>query len=768
MKHIHLFILTSILCVVIAGSAMAQKVGLVLSGGGASGMAHIGVLKALEENNIPIDYITGTSMGALIGGFYASGYSVEEITKIVKSDDFLLAVEGQLSEKDVYYFSKDLDDASMIRLKISPQRLIRQSIPTNLVTPDLMEYMFLDLFGRPAAEAHYNFDSLMIPFRCVAADIVKKKQVVFDKGSLALALRASTTYPFYYKPVVIDSTLLFDGGLYNNFPADVMYSAFLPEVIIGSNVASHLEAPDEDDLLSLVRNMITTRRNFTIECKESFIIEPPSEISVFDFSDIQHEIDLGYQATMKDIDEIKKITQGATRTTAELDTMRSNFRHNFPDPKVGNITISGSLNKKQKEYVASTMGPSTKDTSYTFSDFKPQYLRLTQDSKIRYIQPIATYNPSEKKYDIDLNVRREKDLTLYFGGLFSSRPVNTGYVGVKYNLFGRTSASLMANSYFGKFYGSIMLRADLDFGGKKRMSISPYFIINRWDYFRNFATFFELSRPSYIVENETFGGANYTASWGNNTVVLADLKYGQTVDRYYQSNDFTVKDTADFTEFDLGTLGLGIDRNTLNRKQYANRGTRIQASIRGVIGDELTRYGTTGESDADFTHHHEWFTGEINYQNYFSHFGPISIGFNVQGLYSNKPFYDNYNASLISAPAYEPIPESKTRFINYFRTTEYAALGLQTVIAVRKNIDFRLEGYVFQPGRIIMADANNKAYYSTADLEQRFIGSSTLVYHSPLGPVGLNLNYFDKKEDSPWSFSFNFGYTIFNKSVYQQ
>lgn len=768
MKQIHLLIITSIFWMAIATVASAQKIGLVLSGGGASGMAHIGVLKALEENNIPIDYITGTSMGALIGGMYAAGYSVDQITEIAKSESFLLAVEGQLSEKDIYYFSTDLDDASMIRLKISPRRLIRRSIPTNLVTPDLMEYMLLDLFAQPAAVAHYDFDSLMIPFRCVAADIVKKEQVVFDKGSLALALRASTTYPFYYKPVVIDSTLLFDGGLYNNFPADVIYKDFLPDVIIGSNVASHLDPPDEDDLLSLVRNMITTQRDFTIACDESFIIEPKSNIGVFDFSNIDQEINLGYQETMKDIDQIKKITGAATRTKAQLDTMRSAFKENFPITEVGNITISGNLNKNQKEYVASTIGPSPKDSIYTFNDFKPQYLRLTQDSKIKYIQPISTYNPTEKKYDIDLNVRREKDLTLYFGGLFSSRPVNTGYVGVRYNLFGRTSASIMANSYFGKFYGSIMLRADVDFGGKKRMSISPYFVINRWDYFRNFATFFELSRPSFIVKNETFGGATYTASWGNNTVILADFKYGQTVDRYYQSNDFTVKDTADFTEFDLETLGLGIDRNTLNRKLYANRGTRLQASIRGVMGEELTRYGTTGGSNLDFTYHHAWFTGKLSYQNYVAHFGPISLGFNIQGLYSNKPFYDNYNASLISAPVYEPIPESKSRFINYFRTTEYVGLGIQTVFSIVKNVDFRLEGYVFQPGRTIEADANNKAYYSTADLDQRFIGSGTLVYHSPLGPVSLNLNYFDKKEDSPWSFSFNFGYTIFNQSVYEQ
>src|SRR5690606_38680181 len=196
MDNLKNFLFSIILLMVTTFTVHAQKIGLVLSGGGAAGLAHIGVLKALEENDIPIDYISGTSMGALIGGLYASGYTVEEITEIVKSESFKLAINGELSNKDVYYFTQDILDASIIRLKISPKRLIRNSIPTNLITPDLMEYMFLDLFEQPAAKAQYDFDSLMIPFRCVASDITQKQEVIFNKGSLALALRASTTYPF--------------------------------------------------------------------------------------------------------------------------------------------------------------------------------------------------------------------------------------------------------------------------------------------------------------------------------------------------------------------------------------------------------------------------------------------------------------------------------------------------------------------------------------------------------------------------------------------
>lgn len=745
----------------------AQKVGLVLSGGGAAGLAHIGVIKALEENNIPIDYITGTSMGALIGGLYASGYSLEEIINFAKSPDFLLAIQGDLDKKDVYYFSQDLMDASIVRIKVDPKNVLRTNLPTNLVTPDLMEFMFMDIFSGPAAIANYDFDSLMIPFRCVAADIAKKEEVIFSEGSLSRALRATTTYPFYFQPISIDSTLLFDGGLLNNFPADVMQEEFLPDYVIGSNVASAIDPPKEDDLFSQVRNMIGSRTDFTLHCENGVVIQPPSELGVFDFSSVDAQIESGYLSALMNVDEILEDVQ-RKRTPEELDSLRKSFTSQLPEKNISSIDIKGGLGTKQKTYIASTLGPKKSQSTYTFADFKPQFLRLAQDGKIRNTQPYATFYADSNAYTIGLYVRQEKDLKLYFGGNFSSRPINIGYVGVKYNLFGRTSASIMANSYFGKFYGSVLLRANFDFGGKKRFSFAPHAVLNRWDYFRSFATFFEPSRPSFIVKSETYGGLDLIASLGNNTIFSIDIDYGETEDRYYQTEQFTVADTSDVTNFQMGTIGVGIDRNTLNRKIYANSGTRLELSVRGVVGEELTEYGTTRAEDiTTFRDEHSWFQAKLKYQNYFAHLGPLIFGFDAEALYSNKPFFENYTASLISAPAYTPIPESQTIFLDEFRTTEYIALGLKSILEIRKNLELRLEGYAFQPGQEIIRNSSNDAEFTDPFEDRYFIGASALVFHSPLGPVSLNLNYYDSREEGPWSFFFNFGYTIFNKSVYE-
>jgi len=770
MAHSIKKILLTLLAITLWGGigVYGQRVGLVLSGGGAAGLSHIGVIKALEENEIPIDYITGTSMGALIGGLYAAGYSVDEIIAIAKSEDFLLAIEGELPEEDVYYFTQDIRDASIIRIKVNPQKLLKTNLPTNLVTPDLMEYMLMDLFAGPAAVANYNFDSLMVPFRCVAADIADKEQVIFSQGSLALALRASSTYPFYYKPVSVDGKLLFDGGLYNNFPADIMYDEFLPDYIIGSNVASVIEPPKEDDLVSQIRNMIMNRTDFTLKCPDGVVIEPQTEVEVFDFESIDEQINVGYYTAMMYIDEIlDDIGEEGLKPLNELEKERDAFRNRFPKKKIKDVQVSGDMSEKQKDYLRSMVGPFENDTSYLFEDFKPHFLRMAQDGKIRYVQPTATFNKKLEGYDIGLRAQPEKDFTLYFGGNFSSRPINVGYVGLKYNLFGRTSASLMANSYFGKFYGSLLFRADIDFGGEKRFSIAPMAVLNRWDYFRSYATFFELSRPSFIVKNETYGGLEFKASFGNNAVFISDLNYGETEDRYYQTENFTVEDTADYTRFTLGTIGIGIDRNTLNRKLYANSGSRIRISARGVIGEEFTQYGTTRDA-FEFTDDHSWVEAKLEYQNYFAHFGPFDVGFDLEALYSTKPFFENYTASVISAPAYTPIPESKTIFLDEFRATEYVALGLKSVLEIRKNLELRLEGYAFQPGREIVRNGSNDAEFSDMNFQERYyIGATALVFHSPLGPVSLNLNYYDSRDEGPWSFFFNFGYTIFNQSVYE-
>jgi NTE family protein len=152
------------------------------------------------------------------------------------------------------------------------------------------------------------------------------------------------------------------------------------------------------------------------------------------------------------------------------------------------------------------------------------------------------------------------------------------------------------------------------------------------------------------------------------------------------------------------------------------------------------------------------------YDNYFDHFGPVSLGFYGELLISNQDFFQNYTSSILAAPAFQPILESKTLFLPKYRAYNYAAAGLKMVISLYRRIDFRLEGYLFQPYQEILSDENMKAVYGEEFSYRSVIGSSSVVWHSPLGPLSISVNYYDRSNDK-FSVFFNFGYIIFNKSI---
>ena len=193
---------------IVLQAADAQKVGLVLSGGGAKGAAHIGVIKALEENDIPIDYITGTSIGSIIGSLYAMGYSPDEMLELMLSEEFSYWQTGTVENEYKYYFKRpdptpefghfsiDMTDSLQIKANFLPQ---------SLINPIQMNQAFMALFSQATAKAGWNFDNLFVPFRCVGSDIYNKKAIIFKNGDLGDAVRASMTFPFFFQPIWKDS-----------------------------------------------------------------------------------------------------------------------------------------------------------------------------------------------------------------------------------------------------------------------------------------------------------------------------------------------------------------------------------------------------------------------------------------------------------------------------------------------------------------------------------------------------------------------------------
>lgn len=749
-----------LLSLTICFPSFSQKVGLVLSGGGSSGLAHIGVLKALEENHIPVDYITGTSIGSFVGAMYSMGYTPKQIEDLAVSEEFHNWVYGDIEKKYIYYFKKKDDDASWFKMKISLDSALENNLPTNLISPTPLDFALMEKTAAASAAANYNFDSLFIPFRCVAADIESKLSVVFKDGDLGEAIRASVSYPFYLKPIKINGKLLFDGGIYNNFPSDIMYEQCFPDIIIGSNVSGNIPSPNEDNLISQLKTMLINRSYFDIQCPNGIIISPHADIATFDFSNPQALIDSGYTATIRQMDVIK---ERVTRRTDSLSLAqkRQAFKQKEPPLVFGDIHIEG-LSKRQTVYIKKILRK--RENPLSIKNLKPAYFRVVEDDKIKQIYPKAKYDLENRNYDLFLGIKREKALVARLGGNVSNRPISEIFAGLEYKYLDKIGISTMANAYFGKLYSSAKAAIRLDFPFIVPFYLEPELTFNRWDFFRSSNNlFFEDVKTAYLIQNEQHSIMNLAFPLTHKNKIVIGAGWANTYDKYYQTTLFTSKDTPDVTSFDMVIAHLLFEQNTLNRKQYATQGTYIGLKIHAIQGEEYTVPGSTSELSSS-RRLHQWVQIKFTLDNYYKQRGTLRMGIFAEGVFSDQPLFNNYTASVLASPAFQPLAESKTLFQPNLRAHTYAAFGLKNIITIKNRFDLRLEGYIFQPYLVIQKGFNNVPYYSVPFLKRYLIGSGSLVGHTPIGPISFAINYYFQ-EKQPFTFLFHFGYIIFNKKA---
>jgi NTE family protein len=741
-------------------SLKGQGVGVVLSGGGGAAMAHIGVLKALEENNIPIDYITGSSMGALIGALYAAGYSPIEIEAMVLSETFKEMAQGEIDAQFSYYLKQQQIDPSYLRLRFKPNQPLLKSLPTHVYNSQQLDFHLMTMFASAEAVSSYNYDSLMLPFRCVASDIYNKESVIFSKGHVGQAVRASMTYPFYLQPISIDSVLYFDGGLYDNFPKKVMKDEFHPDFIIGSNVSSNAQKPEEDDLFSQLENMLSVPSDYKIDKDEGIMLDIKLDVGALDLSEISRSIYAGYSTTMANMDSIKNRVE-RRMSEEDFDTRRRNFNSRKKPLHFESLKIEG-LDKQQEKFIKASFDR-VKDPE-DLETIKLLYFKLYSDDKIKFIFPTANYDPVSEKYQLNLSIRKEKNIEFQIGGVLSTSPINTGYASFKYNFFNKTALSIGLNGYFGNVYQSVRLNLVLDVPAKIPFFWEPYFCINNYDYFENRVSVFDETQPPFIITNGIYVGNSLGFPFVLNSIFTIDYKYFQEDYTYYTNDQFSVTDTSDNTIFSANTVGITIDRFNFDYKQYPSSGTRFYFNTRFVTGWENTNYlspqGVRIKNNARRT----WLQITLDYNVFPIHSKFYSLGFEFEGYFSNMPNFSNYSATIIEAKAFEPLTESITLFQPHLRSTSWLAVGLQNVFKPFKDFQIRVEGYLYQPAWDFYPSSTGQADRGILFDARYFILSAALVYHTKLGPISLNGNYYQNNFPET-SLLLNFGYTLFNKSA---
>ena len=332
-----------ILVIMFTLSSFGQSVGLVLSGGGAKGMAHIGVIRALEENEIPIDYITGTSIGAVIGSLYAMGYSPDEMEKLIGSEEFRKWYTGDKDMTYQFYFKQNPPKPTMFDAEISVRDSLTIIRPTSIsvVNPSQMNLAFVDVYAAATAACNNNYDSLLVPFRSVASDVYNKNEIILRDGNLGEAVRVSMSFPFVFKPIKIDSIIAYDGGIYNNFPYDVMIEEFHPDIIIGSIVVGKETIPDEYDIIEQIRSMIVQKSDYDLPDSLGIkMLFDLSTVGLLDFHKLNEVKTLGYNTTISMMDSIKSRIS-ARRNSITLKAERAKFKSKMPEFIFKDIKVNG-------------------------------------------------------------------------------------------------------------------------------------------------------------------------------------------------------------------------------------------------------------------------------------------------------------------------------------------------------------------------------------------------------------------------------------------
>ncbi|MEG1037299.1 MAG: patatin-like phospholipase family protein [Mucinivorans sp.] len=756
-----------IFCMVLAMGANAQKVGLVLSGGGAKGLYHVGILKALEENGIPVDYVSGASMGAIVGAMYASGWTPDRMWKFFLTDSVSTWLTGKIPEQYKYYYRQFAPTPEMVSINVNPDTVATKALqlPTNLIAPYLIDLAMNEILGPASAASGGNFDSLMIPFRCVASDMRPRESIVFRNGSLPFAVRASMTIPMVFKPLVYqDSILLFDGGVLNNYPYQVIEEDFGPDILIGAVCTSNSKMPSQEDVVGQVNMLVTQRTKYVLpDSLDITIRNPMSDIGVLEYTKADTIMRRGYRETMAMMDLIKsRITRRVDST--ELQAKRQAFLAKQPALIFDEVNISG-LTRTQTLYVRRQLGLYL-NTHFTFAYFYEKYLHVLSSGVFSGEFPQVVYKPETGYYSISLKMKTQPSLRFSLGGNISSNSINQGYLAFDYQHISNYVANYGLKWYFGTFYNSVQ-------GGGRYDMFSSFPFYLDWGY--TYESFdWRTGNASHYYANKDWRYNDQTNNYATvsiavpvfgNSAFRASLSGGVNAYSYFQGLNTSV-DQASLSKYKFGSLKVEIETNSMNYPLYENVGVNQFFSARFTYGNEDYDPGSlAGLNPAFYNKERLWFELRYMREQYFRSTGWFSVGYLVDLTLSTHPQFDNTLITAITSPRFTPTPHTESLFMTEYASSSYLGFGVMPVFNFLKNRMFYLKTYAFAFLPEELFHENNQWMWPDGrdfDHKVNYIFGGSFVYQTPIGPASFTIVKYTTGRKN-WNFMFNFGYTMFGK-----
>ena len=756
---------------ILINSLQAQRVGLVLSGGGAKGAAHIGVIKAFEENEIPIDYITGTSIGAIIGSLYAMGYTPDEMLQLMLSKEFGYWQTGTVEDDYMYYFRKPDPTPEMAHFSIDMSDSLQiktNFLPQSLINPIQMNQAFMALYAQATAKAAWNFDNLFVPFRCIGSDIYNKKPVIFKNGDLGEAVRISMTFPLFFKPVWKDSVPMFDGGIYDNFPVKTMKEDFHPDFIFGVALSTGKSKPSNNPY-NQIETMIMQETNYEVDEEDGMIIRfNMPDVSLLDFQKANEIMEMGYKRTMSLIDSIK----GRVHRKMPLDSLnlrRKQYKESLPPLVFKNIYITG-VSESQQKYIESQLH---RDINQEFSmeEFKRAYFKMLAYSKIKEIVPKAIYNRVNKTFDLHLYITMSDEINIGLGGNISSHQANQLYLGLGYRYLGRYAADMNADFQVGNSFSGVMLNGRMYLQTRIPTYINWQGVFSYKRYSESQSLFYEDVVPAFIKQHELYMKLKLGFPFLNRAKAEIGFGYGQLNDYYYQNTEVSFADRDyEHSRYNLFSGSLNIEQNSLSTKVYPISGAKRSLNAQYITGTEKYRPNVATEPTKNNIH--SWLQMKAHWEQYHELSKLFNLGYTGELVLSSKNLMENYTASILQAPAFTPTPHSTIVFNEAFRANQYAALGISPILKLGKFVHFRLDLYGFLPLYEIKKHTevldNNYVmtlpYYGKFLDSFKYMGEAAFVVHLPFTSISLYANGYSYPSKN-FNFGINIGYLLFNPKL---
>jgi NTE family protein len=731
-----------------------ETVGLVLSGGGAKGIAHVGIIKALEENDIPIDYVTGTSMGAIVGSLYSCGWSPEKMLEFFTAPDFLDWSTGTINRKNIYYFYEPRPTPKWVSVNVNflkKESLPNQIIPTSLVSPLPMNIEFLKIYGPYSEQCGENFNKLFVPFRCVASDVYHKHKVVFGDGSLGEAVRTSMSFPMVFRPIEVDGVLLYDGGIYDNFPVNVMEEDFNPDFMIGVSVSGADSKPRRGDMYSQLEDMIIQNNDYSLPADKGVKIQVPVlNFGVLQFDKAATIYEIGYQTGLSMVDSIKSRLSARMpleRVTARRDSFAAAALE-FDSVQVQGV--SGSQARYLKFLFTHDM-----PGKFGMQQTETSYYRAVTDGSLSNLVPEAVFGRNGNN-TLRLVATPRRPWTLAVGGYLTTSTNSMLYFSAGYHTLGLNSLDVSASAWIGQSYYAGMLNAKFSLRTRIPSYAELTGVLSKQKYYQSEVLFFKSSNPMFATEVDNFLRGSFVWAMGSRAKGFASIAGGYISDSYYQPEIADDDRHRDKVQYRVGVFRAGVEGNSLDNQMYPSSGSRWFASV--DLSVQSSRYCPGENSKAGGGWKDKPVASvELLWKRFFPVSKQWAIGAFANGMATLQRLDQNYYNTLMHAAAFAPTPSTQNYFNIAFRSDNYLAAGVIPMWMPLKRMQVRGDFYVYMPVRdIVDTGRDTRARYGDWFRTARFLGEVAVIYNLPFASISFYGNYLSYPARN-WNFGISFG-----------